>query len=259
VLAYLRDGTPFGEVALIQDVPRTATVTALTKVEVAQIMREEFHALLRENPAFLPKVQETISQRDRERAELTAHPESFERLEMLQEVVHTTDILVIDLQTCINCDNCVRACETIHDDGVSRLIREGIKIDHYLVATSCRNCEDPLCMVECPVDAIGRDEHGEVYIKDHCVSCGACVRNCPYGNINLFDPKVHAKPKGTGGELWSKFMGLLGAESPPAEEEVHKPVKCDLCRDFSTPNCVRSCPTGAAMRVNPRAFFKVTS
>jgi putative YpdA family bacillithiol system oxidoreductase len=259
VLAYLRDGTYFGEMALIKDEPRGATVTALTKVEVAQILREDFHALLQEEPELLAKVQETIRQREGERSELTANPEQLDRLEKLQEVVHTTDVLVIDLQTCIHCDNCVRGCEAIHADGVSRLIREGIKIDHYLVATSCRNCEDPLCMVECPVSAIARDDHGEVYIKDHCVGCGACARSCPYGNINLFDPEVHARGKTTGGELWSRFMGLLGAESPPAEDEVHKPVKCDLCRDFSTPNCVRSCPTGAAKRINPQAFFKLTS
>ncbi|MBI3328159.1 MAG: cyclic nucleotide-binding domain-containing protein, partial [Nitrospinae bacterium] len=258
VLAYLRDGTPFGEMALIRNEPRNATITALTKVEVAQMMRDDFHALLREHPEILSKVQETIRQREGERAELEAHPEWLDRQEILQEVVHTTDVLVIDLETCIHCDNCVKGCEEIHEDGVSRLIREGIKIDHYLVATSCRNCEDPLCMTECPVSAISRDEHGEVYIKDHCVSCGACVRNCPYGNINLFDPKVHAKGKGASGELWSRFMGLLGAESSPAEE-VHKPVKCDLCRDFSTPNCVRSCPTGAAMRINPQVFFKLKS
>ncbi len=257
VLAYLRDGTYFGEMALISNEPRSATITALTKVEVAQMMRDDFHALLQEHPELLSKVQETIRQREGERAELLAHPEWLDRQEILQEVVHTTDVLVIDLETCIHCDNCVRACEDIHEDGVSRLIREGIKIDHYLVATSCRNCEDPLCMTECPVSAIARDEHGEVYIKDHCVSCGACVRNCPFGNINLFDPKVHAARKGTGEELWRKFMGLLGAESPG--EEVHKPVKCDLCKDFSTPNCVRSCPTGAAMRINPQVFFKVKS
>ncbi len=259
VLAYLRDGTYFGEMALIRDEPRAATVTALTKVEVAQVMREDFHALLQEEPELLSKVQDTIRQREGERSELAADSERLDRMEKLQEVVHTTDVLVIDLQTCIHCDNCVRGCEAIHDDGVSRLIREGIKIDHYLVATSCRNCEDPLCMVECPVSAIARDDHGEVYIKDHCVGCGACARSCPYGNINMFDPKVHTKAKTAGGELWSRFMGLLGGESAASEDGIHKPVKCDLCRDFSTPNCVRSCPTGAAKRINPQAFFKLTS
>jgi Fe-S-cluster-containing hydrogenase component 2 len=75
----------------------------------------------------------------------------------------------------------------------------------------------------------------------------------------MFDPKVHTKAKTAGGELWSRFMGLLGGESAAPEDEMHKPVKCDLCRDFSTPNCVRSCPTGAAKRINPQAFFKLTS
>jgi putative YpdA family bacillithiol system oxidoreductase len=258
VLAYLRDGTYFGEIALIRNEPRSATVSALTKVEVAQILREDFHTLLREHPDLLGRVREMIERREGAASELAARPEWLDRMEVLQEVVHTTDVLVIDLQQCIHCDNCVRACETIHDDGVSRLIREGLKIDHYLVATSCRNCEDPLCMIECPVSAIARDERGEVYIKDHCVGCGACVRNCPYGNINLFDPKVHAKGKTIRGQLWDGVLGLVGATDFLSEEAVHKPVKCDLCRDFSTPNCVRSCPTGAAMRVNPQVFFKLT-
>jgi putative YpdA family bacillithiol system oxidoreductase len=258
VLAYLRDGTYFGEIALIRNEPRSATVTALTKVAVAQIRREDFHTLLGEHPDLLAKVRETTQRREGATTEMAAHPEWLDRMEILQEVVHTTDVLVIDLQRCIHCDNCVRACESIHDDGVSRLIREGLKIDHYLVATSCRNCEDPLCMIECPVSAIARDERGEVYIKDHCVGCGACVRNCPYGNINLFDPKVHAKGRTIRGDLWDSVLGLVGAQPSQSEEAVHKPVKCDLCRDFSTPNCVRSCPTGAAMRVNPQVFFSLT-
>jgi CRP-like cAMP-binding protein/ferredoxin len=258
VLAYLRDGTYFGEIALIRNEPRSATVTALTKVAVAQILREDFHTLLAEHPDLLARVRDMTQRREGATSEMAARPEWLDRMEVLQEVVHTTDVLVIDLQRCIHCDNCVRACETIHDDGVSRLIREGLKIDHYLVATSCRNCEDPLCMIECPVSAIARDERGEVYIKDHCVGCGACVRNCPYGNINLFDPNVHAKGKTIRSQLWDGVLGLIGAQPLASEEAVHKPVKCDLCRDFSTPNCVRSCPTGAAMRVNPQVFFTLT-
>ena len=264
VLAYLRDGTYFGEMAMLRSGQLHAvTVSALTKVEVAQIMREEFQALLQEEPQLRLTLQDSIFERVEDTVELMEHleagrrPERFDRLESLQEVVHTTDVLVIDLHKCIHCDACVQACETIHDDGVSRLIREGIKIDHYLVATSCRNCEDPLCMTDCPVSAIARDAQGEVYIKDHCVSCGACVENCPYGNINLFDPDIRAAAKHRGPDLWRKFMGLISPATTPGESELHKAVKCDLCKDFLTPNCVRSCPTGAAMRVNPQTFFKV--
>ena len=80
--------------------------------------------------------------------------------------------------------HCVRACADAHD-GVTRLIREGLRFDKYLVATSCRQCRDPLCMVGCPVGSIRRRNSLEVIIEDWCIGCGLCAKNCPYGNINM--------------------------------------------------------------------------
>ena len=74
------------------------------------------------------------------------------------------------------------ACADAHD-GVTRLIREGLRFDKYLVATSCRQCRDPLCMVGCPVGSIRRRNSLEVIIEDWCIGCGLCAKNCPYGNI----------------------------------------------------------------------------
>ena len=35
-----------------------------------------------------------------------------------------------------------------------------------------------------------------------------------------------------------------------------KAVKCDMCRDIASgPNCVRACPTGAALRISPEKFL----
>jgi CRP-like cAMP-binding protein len=45
--AVLRPGSYFGEVALTMDVPRTATVTAITPAVVASCDRETFDELLR--------------------------------------------------------------------------------------------------------------------------------------------------------------------------------------------------------------------
>ena len=64
-------------------------------------------------------------------------------------------LLVLDLERCTRCDQCVRACADAHD-GVTRLIREGLRFDKYLIATSCRQCRDPLCMIGCPVGSIRR-------------------------------------------------------------------------------------------------------
>ncbi len=93
-------------------------------------------------------------------------------------------LLILDLEKCTRCDNCVRACADAHD-GVTRLIREGMRFENYLVATSCRQCRDPLCMVGCPVGAIRRRKSLEVIIEDWCIGCGLCATNCPYGNITM--------------------------------------------------------------------------
>ena len=100
-------------------------------------------------------------------------------------------LLVLDLDKCTRCDNCVRACADAHD-GVTRLVREGLRFDKYLIATSCRQCRDPLCMVGCPVGSIRRRNSLEVIIEDWCIGCGLCAKNCPYGNINLHPFAVEA-------------------------------------------------------------------
>ena len=103
---------------------------------------------------------------------------------LAQGLMEAQSLLVLDLDKCTRCDDCVRACADAHD-GVTRLVREGLRFDKYLVATSCRQCRDPLCMVGCPVGAIRRRNSLEVIIEDWCIGCGLCAKNCPYGNINL--------------------------------------------------------------------------
>jgi Fe-S-cluster-containing hydrogenase component 2 len=105
-----------------------------------------------------------------------------------------------------------------------------------------------MCMLDCPPDAIVRDPRGEVYIKSNCIGCGNCERNCPYGNIFM----IHVEPKKS---LFSWVKELFGGKSHGAEVEQTKAVKCDLCRDIKGgPACVRSCPTGAAIRLAPDEY-----
>ena len=72
-----------------------------------------------------------------------------------QGLYNAQRLLVLDLEACTRCDECTKACSDTHD-GVTRLIREGLRIDKWLVASSCRSCSDPYCLVGCPVDAIHR-------------------------------------------------------------------------------------------------------
>ena len=106
--------------------------------------------------------------------------------------MEASNLLVLDLEKCTRCDECVKACADIHHDPVpgnhvTRLIRDGLRFDKYLVASSCRSCLDPYCMVGCPVGSIQRNLDGTILIRDWCIGCGLCERNCPYGNITMHE------------------------------------------------------------------------
>ena len=105
---------------------------------------------------------------------------------VLSEGVSDADnVLLIDSDLCVGCDNCEKACAATHN-GYSRLDRKGGKsFASVQVPISCRHCENPLCMLDCPPDALERQPDGEVVIKETCIGCGNCVTNCPYGVIQL--------------------------------------------------------------------------
>jgi Fe-S-cluster-containing hydrogenase component 2 len=175
-----------------------------------------------------------------------------------------TDVLLIDERLCVGCDNCEKACADSHD-GLSRLDREaGRTYAHLHVPISCRHCEIPHCMADCPPDAIHRGTTGEVYIDDTCIGCGNCQRNCPYGVIRM-EARPPVKPGLFG---WMMFGSGPGPGEPskkwrysntqPGADTAKKAVKCDMCASIKGgPSCVRACPTGAAIRVSPESFLSM--
>jgi CRP-like cAMP-binding protein len=60
VLARLGAGDFFGEMALFDDGPRSATVVALDDVEVLALERDRFHSLVRQRPSVLMEVCRTL-------------------------------------------------------------------------------------------------------------------------------------------------------------------------------------------------------
>ena len=42
-------------------------------------------------------------------------------------LIHGESVLLIDLETCTRCDECVRACADAHD-GTPRFVREGVEV-----------------------------------------------------------------------------------------------------------------------------------
>ncbi len=66
----LGPGEFFGEMALMEERPRSATVTARERTACLQLVRWDFRALLKENPDLAVKMLEVVVQRLRE------HPDS---------------------------------------------------------------------------------------------------------------------------------------------------------------------------------------
>ena len=241
ILAYLARGGYFGEIALLSGSPRTATCTALDHVEVVRIAREDFELMLDRFPEVRTRLEAIAQERVQENRKRASQLQTLPVGQFLANgLMEAQSLLVLDLDRCTRCDQCVHACADAHD-GVSRLVREGLRFDKYLVATSCRQCRDPLCMVGCPVGSIRRRNSLEVIIEDWCIGCGLCANNCPYGNINLHPFPVELDdPSHPGRKIASTRL---------------KATSCDLCHDHAEPSCVYACPHDAAHRVNPPEFF----
>lgn len=254
VLSYLTAGNFFGETALLSRAPRTATVSTIFPTELIRLARDDFERFLDRYPELRERVEEKLEERRVASLVAEATPGAGNVLSELirEEVVMGTDALIIDNHKCVRCNNCVEACEGVHDDGQARLSLTGITFYNLLAPNSCWQCEDPLCMLDCPPDAIVRDPSGEVWIKSSCIGCGNCERNCPYGNIFM----VHPEPRSRWGpSSWLGSLFGLGTKEDDAGEGETVAVKCDLCRDLGNdPACVRSCPTGAAIRLSPDEY-----
>ena len=147
-----------------------------------------------------------------------------------------TASMLIDLDRCTRCDDCVRACAAAHDNN-PRFLRHGPSNGNIIVANACMHCVDPVCMIGCPTGAIHRDAFGgQVVINPTtCIGCKACFNNCPYDAIRMVEIRDEA----------GEFM--VDKDMKP----IMKATKCDLCVEQMTgPACQRACPHGALARVN---------
>ncbi len=273
-LSYLPAGSYVGEMALLTGAPRVATVKATVKSEVIRIDGAAFAQLMERKPALFERAREDMAARQDVNAFVESRRDSFSSVvDMYSETARflvdngigeATDVLLIDETLCVGCDNCEKACADSHE-GLSRLDREaGRTYAHLHVPTSCRHCEHPHCMADCPPNAIHRGPDGEVFIDETCIGCGNCQRNCPYGVISMDS----VPPKKPGLLNWMLFgagpgpgeapKGWRKKQGEPGVEKPKKAIKCDMCAGIDGgPACVRACPTGAAIRVAPEDFLTV--
>lgn len=160
-------------------------------------------------------------------------------LEFLVErrFINGPQAMVIDLDRCTRCDDCVRACAATHNNN-PRFIRHGHTHGSYMIAHACMHCVDPVCMIGCPTGAIGRDqETGVVRINDlTCIGCSTCANSCPYDNIRM-------------AEVRDRRGAVVLDEN--SQQPIHKATKCDLCVDQTGgPACQRACPHDALVRID---------
>lgn len=147
-----------------------------------------------------------------------------------------TEAMLINLDRCTRCDDCVRACAATHDNN-PRFLRHGPIHENVMVAQACMHCTDPVCMIGCPTGAIHRDSFGgQVVVNPStCIGCTVCANNCPYGNIRMVETRDDT------GEI------LTASDAKP----ILKATKCDLCIDQKGgPACERACPHDALQRLN---------
>jgi CRP-like cAMP-binding protein/Fe-S-cluster-containing hydrogenase component 2 len=306
IIAYRQGGDYFaGGLDMLGD-RRAVTVAAITRATVAEIPRVPLLKLLSRYPEVNQRFQERLQLYHN--TKLAAHSAIFEPFDLSQlgkgqeleppasnplsdaaaraslhslvsdGVVEGTEVLVIDLDKCIHCNECEEACERRH--GHSRMNRSGMVVGNISIATACRQCQDPVCML-CSRAGIARMPSGEIYITESCIGCGICAERCPYDNISIMtlDEEDDAASKsawqqfsnfftkGSGKERGRKMLQMAAAPGPlnmqqpvDAFGEMRKKIaiKCDLCAGYDNQACVQACPTGAALRINPTTFFGST-
>ncbi len=152
--------------------------------------------------------------------------------------INGENAMVINLDRCVGCDDCVRACATAHDNN-PRFVRHGHAFENAMIVNACMHCSDPVCLIGCPTGAIHRTaETGTVIIDDGiCIGCSTCANSCPYNNIRMVDIRDES------GAIMRDREG----------QAIARATKCDLCAGQLTgPACAQACPHDALARVNIR-------
>ena len=230
---------------------RSASCRSVDHVELVRIGRADFLEMCHRFPEVMEHILDDLrAYRGGSGEEVWGDTHSLEQF-LEQGLQNARSLLVLDLEKCTRCDECTKACADVHG-GTTRLIRDGLRYDKFLVASSCRSCQDPYCMVGCPVDSIHRRKSGEMTIEDWCIGCGLCAENCPYGNINM--------ARVPSGDQKASFIDRMFRRGADGKAEWRtQATLCDLCADApgDEPSCVYACPHDAAHRMSGQELLNI--
>lgn len=252
-VSYLGRGQTFGfeEVAWNwkekRDMPFRRTLRAVGYVDVLFVPTAilEQHVFPSLPASELPRPQKPRADRGWSAASL--HPKiSTKMMEFIveQRFINGTAAMIIDMDRCTRCDDCVRACAATHNNN-PRFLRHGPIEDGFMIANACMHCQDPVCMIGCPTGAIHRDSaDGRVLINDlTCIGCATCANSCPYNNIQMVTARAT-----DGRPYYDKA----------SNQPIQKAAKCDLCATQITgPACANACPHDALVRMDMRIVDKL--
>ena len=119
---------------------------------------------------------------------------------------------------CDGCGDCMRACAQVKS-GTADPMHSRIRVlpdavnETYDLAL-CRQCADPICVMNCPAGALGKNGDSGVieWNGSKCVNCLLCTAGCAYAGI-----------------IYEASIGHV--------------TKCDTCA--GDPACVKACGKGA--------------
>lgn len=213
VMQYLGRGGVLGEIGVVRKKARTAACLAYahpqldreaSDVELVRVPADVVDEMAAGNPRVRAEIEKLISAREK-RSEVSSQApigmlSESRRVEELG-LLQGQNLMLIDLDRCTRCGDCVQACINTHDDGHSRLFLDGPRFGKYLIPSSCRQCRDPVCMIGCPVGSIQQGDDGEIRIREWCIGCGLCANQCPYDSIQMHDAAL--LPSGALGWWWT--------------------------------------------------------
>lgn len=165
--------------------------------------------------------------------------------------------MVINLEKCIGCAYCQRACSATNDVADDKpwniVVEDEVDKGHsFFFSRPCLHCQDAPCVEVCPVQATYHREDGLVVMDyDRCIGCRYCEVACPYDarkfnwaertDVNSYIPtwgiaEVPRRPRGVVEKctfcIHRIDAGLAHGLMPGVDREA-------------TPACVNVCPVGA--------------